>query len=161
VGIDGYTSTTVEQIGTDSDCVNGSPVYYAWYEMYPKSLVQVDLPVNPGDSFTGLVRLNSSGAFVLKLTNKTTGDSFRTTQTRKSARRTSVEWIMEGPSSGLLSNFGSVPFSAAGAKISNTTASLGSFTNRDPITMVNNQGTRRAAPTPVSGGTFSVNWLSP
>ena len=39
VGIDGLVSTdkTVEQIGTDSDCVAKSgPSYYAWYEMLPK-----------------------------------------------------------------------------------------------------------------------------
>jgi Peptidase A4 family len=30
VGIDGYNSNTVEQTGTDADCNNGSPVYYAW-----------------------------------------------------------------------------------------------------------------------------------
>src|SRR5262249_48404404 len=35
VGIDGYTSKTVEQIGTDSDCQNGVPTYYGWYEFYP------------------------------------------------------------------------------------------------------------------------------
>src|SRR5437879_336113 len=34
LGIDGYTTYTVEQIGTDADCVNGTPTYYAWYEMY-------------------------------------------------------------------------------------------------------------------------------
>src|SRR5689334_9151091 len=31
IGIDGYESNTVEQIGTDSDCQNGSPTYYAWF----------------------------------------------------------------------------------------------------------------------------------
>src|SRR3954453_5599968 len=36
VGIDGDTSGTVEQIGTDSDCQGGKPVYYAWYGGYPK-----------------------------------------------------------------------------------------------------------------------------
>src|SRR5262249_16810121 len=35
VGIDGYSSNSVEQIGTDSDVINGVPTYYAWYEMYP------------------------------------------------------------------------------------------------------------------------------
>src|SRR5260370_36349871 len=33
VGIDGYSSNSVEQTGTDSDCSGGSGVYYAWYEM--------------------------------------------------------------------------------------------------------------------------------
>src|SRR5437899_2952963 len=32
VGIDGYSSNTVEQTGTDSDCSSGHGVYYAWYE---------------------------------------------------------------------------------------------------------------------------------
>jgi hypothetical protein len=30
VGLDGFTSTSVEQIGTDSDCNAGTPSYYAW-----------------------------------------------------------------------------------------------------------------------------------
>src|SRR5438034_649359 len=30
VGIDGYSSSTVEQIGTDSDLSGSTPVYYAW-----------------------------------------------------------------------------------------------------------------------------------
>ena len=30
VGLDGYTSSSVEQLGTDSDCNAGTPSYYAW-----------------------------------------------------------------------------------------------------------------------------------
>jgi len=32
---DTFNSTSVEQLGTDSDCDSGTPSYYAWYEMYP------------------------------------------------------------------------------------------------------------------------------
>ena len=47
MGIDGFAATdpTVQQIGTDSDCLKGTkkmpggPSYYAWYEMYPGSIV--------------------------------------------------------------------------------------------------------------------------
>src|SRR6266536_846942 len=35
VGLDGYTSGTVEQIGTEADCDGRTPRYYAWYEIYP------------------------------------------------------------------------------------------------------------------------------
>lgn len=42
VGIDGYSSNTVEQIGTDSDCQNGSPSYYAWFEFYPHASFTVN-----------------------------------------------------------------------------------------------------------------------
>jgi hypothetical protein len=161
VGIDGDSSNTVEQIGTDTDCSNGVPSYYAWYEMYPKPLVVINIPVSPGNSFTGEVTyLPSSRAFALKLTNTSTGNTFQTTQGSKKARRTSVEWVMEGPSSGLLTNFGTVGFTAASATIGNQTGNLGSFSNAQPITMVTQQGTQRAVPSAVSGGgtSFDVRW---
>src|SRR5262252_10233905 len=43
IGLDGDSSKTVEQIGIEQDYVNGKAVYYAWYEMYPKSPVKLDL----------------------------------------------------------------------------------------------------------------------
>ncbi len=158
VGIDGDNSNTVEQTGTDSDCNNGTPSYYAWYEMYPKSLVKLSMTVHPNDSLTGEVTYTGSG-FVLKLTDNTTNTTFQTTQSSKKAQRTSVEWIMEGPSTGTLSDFGTVPFSAAAATIGGQTGSLGSFSGAQAITMVNKQGTVRAAPSSISGGSaFSVAW---
>jgi|SRR5215211_1973917 len=152
VGIDGDNSNTVQQIGTDSDCQNGRPVFYAWYEMYPKPLNTLGLTVHPGDSFTGEVTRTASGSFVLKLTNNTTKASFTTTQNSRKARRSSVEWIMEGPSNGLLSNFGTELFSSTSATISGATGNVGSFANAERITMVNNQGVQRAVPSVISGG---------
>jgi hypothetical protein len=158
VGIDGNTSNTVEQIGGDSDCQNGTAVYYAWYEMYPKNVVGLSMAVHPGDSLTGEVTYTSSGAFILTLTNNSTSASFQTTQNSKNAKRTSVEWITEGPSNGLLSNFGSMSFSAASATISNQTASVDSFSNAQPITMVTKRGIVRAAPSSASRASFGVTW---
>jgi hypothetical protein len=158
VGIDGDTSSTVEQTGTDSDCVNGSPSYYAWYEMYPKQVVVVPMTVHPGDSITGHVSY-ASGGFTLSLKDNTSRATYSTVQQSKKAKRSSVEWIMEGPSNGLLSNFGSVSFSGASATINNTTAALGSFAGANPITMVTSSGAARATPSGVSnGGSFSVAW---
>ncbi len=37
IRIDGYSSGSVEQMGTDSDTSSGVPQYYAWYEMYPNT----------------------------------------------------------------------------------------------------------------------------
>ena len=34
VGIDGYSDSTVEQIGTEENVVNGVPQYHAWWKMY-------------------------------------------------------------------------------------------------------------------------------
>jgi len=55
VGIDGYTSPTVEQIGTEVDCSGFYPRYYAWYEVYPGAGVNFPHPVSPGDRFAGSV----------------------------------------------------------------------------------------------------------
>src|SRR5581483_7426596 len=44
IGLDGDTSNTVEQTGTEADCSSGRAVYSAWYEMYPK------YPKNYGDT---------------------------------------------------------------------------------------------------------------
>src|SRR5713226_10107549 len=46
VGIDGFNSGSVEQTGTDSDCQNGQPVYYAWFEFYPHaSFIVNNVPI--------------------------------------------------------------------------------------------------------------------
>lgn len=47
VGLDGYSSKTVEQIGTEADCKGATPSYYAWYEFYPKFPVINVLPIKP------------------------------------------------------------------------------------------------------------------
>lgn len=159
VGIDGDVSNTVEQTGTDSDCQNGQPVYYAWWEMYPKSTVTISsIAVHPNDSFTGVVTYVGNSSFSMKLTDNTTGASFTTTQSSHKAQRSSVEWIMEGPSNGLLTDFGSMSFTATSATISGQTGGLSAFPNASSITMVNNSGTVRAQPSAVSSNAFSVAW---
>lgn len=159
IGIDGDTSNTVEQTGTDSDCQRGKPTYYAWYEMYPKSTVTVNLTVHPGDSITGTVKFLGSGSFSMALTDNTTHASFSTTQNSNKASLSSVEWIMEGPSNGLLSDFGSVQFSAASATIGGQIAGLSSFSSAQSITMVTKSGVTRAQPSAVSSNAFSVAWM--
>lgn len=157
VGIDGDNSSTVEQTGTDSDCRRGKATYYAWYEMYPKSLVTVSMAVHPGDSITGAVTYSGS-AFTLKLTDNTTRASFSTIESAKKAARSSVEWIMEGPSGGLLSDFGSVAFSGASATIGGHSAGLSSLAGAQPLTMVNSAGVVRAQPSSLSANAFGVTW---
>jgi hypothetical protein len=162
VGIDGDNSNTVEQIGTDTDCSSGVPRYYAWYEMYPKSLVVINIPVRAGDSFTAEVTNNGSGNYTLSLVNNSTTPSptsFSTVQVGSKTLNSSIEWVMEGPSNGTLTNFGAVNFTGASGTISGSTAGVGGFSNADPITMVGKRGIQRAVPTIASGDSFSVNWL--
>jgi hypothetical protein len=171
VGLDGYNSTSVEQIGTDSDCNSGTPAYYAWYEMYPNPSVQLpsQYPVSPGDVMVGWVASNSSGtSFILALRDTTKGWLFQTTQTGGGFSRSSAEVIAEAPSACTLlfcsevalANFGQVNYS--GSTVYNNagrTGTLSSF-NANEITMVSQTGTKMATPSSLSpdGSAFSVTW---
>jgi hypothetical protein len=76
IGIDGYSSKTVEQIGTDSNVINGKAEYLAWYEMYPKPPVYLDMKINAGDTISAEVNFLGNGMFQLSIKDVTTGESF-------------------------------------------------------------------------------------
>jgi hypothetical protein len=110
IGIDGYTSATVEQIGTDSDCVNGVPSYYAWYEFYPHNWYTIKMTVSPDQKIWAEVTNDAKkGQFTVKLNNVTTNKSFSISAKMPSAKANSAEWIIEAPWTGgilPLTNFG-------------------------------------------------------
>ena len=158
IGIDGDTSGTVEQTGTDADCVNGAPVYYAWYEMYPKYPTNYRDPVHSGDRLTSTVSTDGAGHFTLTLTDTTQGWTETVSKKLRSARLASAEVIAEAPSSSSgvlpLANFGTVSFAGAqvnGATLTSTTPGI------DPITMASGN-TVKAVPSKISGGAFTVTW---
>ncbi len=175
VGIDGYSSTTVEQTGTDSDCNGATPQYYAWFEFYPKpSHLISTLTVSPGDVI--LAEVTHSGTkFVATITDLTTGSSFSTSASVR-AQRTSAEWIAEAPSSSSgilpLANFGTVSFgidntgvaSTDTATVSGTTSGIGNFSTAVSINMVSvsSSSTVKASTSALStdATSFSVTWKS-
>jgi hypothetical protein len=157
VGLDGDTSSTVEQTGTDADCSGSTPQYYAWTEMYPKYPVNLSQPVKPGDKLTASVTTNGSGAFTLTISDSTQGWTNTTSARLKSATLASAEVIAEAPSSrsGVLplANFGSVGFTGATAN----GVAMDQLSGLDPITMASGS-TVKAQPSTMSGGSFSVTW---
>jgi hypothetical protein len=165
VGIDGYSSNSVEQIGTDSDCVGGRPHYYAWYEMYPAGSVQIaSFPVQVGDSISAEVAVSGT-SFTLTLTSSR-GGSFTTTQDSPTAAKSSAEWVAEAPSSCFVScsvlplaNFGTVNFSGSYATTTGVSSPI-SASSYDKIVMETNHGTTKALPSPLSpdGTAFSDTW---
>jgi hypothetical protein len=166
VGLDGYTSNSVEQIGTDSDCAGRNrPVYYAWYEMYPAGSVTLSgYPVGVSDRLSAEVSASGT-AFTLTLKNNTRGWTFTTTRTSTAAQKSSAEWVAEAPSSCFftctvlpLANFGTMSFSASSTTGNNQTGTISSFTH-DQIVMVTNTGTVKATPSALVNGTaFSDTW---
>ncbi len=157
VGLDGDGSNTVEQLGTDADCSGGAPVYYAWYEMYPKFPVNLSLAIRPGDTISASVTTDGSGSFTLSIKDVTTGGSFSTVQRSKKARLASAEVIAEAPSGSggvlPLANFGTVGFSAARVN----GQAIGGF-SPDRIDMVSGSVTKATTSALSSGTAFSVAW---
>ena len=172
VGIDGISSNTVEQIGTDSDCLKGSAVYYAWYEFYPSRGYGL-FYVNPGDVVSAEVNY-SNETFTVSILDLTSDRSFNTSQRVRSAQRSSAEWIAEAPSSRRISlplaNFGNVYFGSDNtgvsatcyATVSGATGTIATFgSSVQQITMVNSSGATKAQPSGVSsdGTSFSIKWI--
>ena len=190
VGIDGFSSRTVEQIGTDSDCVsvNGrqtdTPTYYAWYEFYPQGSYLVEFPhaVQPGDFITAQVKFigqtsnprhgGAADQFTATITDVTQqNETFSVTSSVTGAGMSSAEWIAEAPCCGKgnlvlpLSDFGYASFSSAGATLSKTAAAINASTpNLQTITMVGEKSSTliKAQPSiPLgSNGSFGVTWLN-
>lgn len=143
VGLDGYSSSTVEQTGTLSDCTGRSSSYNAWYEFYPQGLIIINsLQIRPGDHMSASVVYNSSNQkFTVSITDETTGRSYSKSAAVSGASRSSAEWIAEAPcctnSGGILplSDFGTVAFGSDYTGVSNTnfatdnsnSGSIGSF----------------------------------
>ena len=98
VGVDGYGSESVEQTGVQTDCSSGSPVYSAWYEMYPAQPVYWNDPVSAGDSFTGSVVDNGGGDYTITLTDNTAGWT-ENTQQQYNGQDASAEAVIESPTS--------------------------------------------------------------
>jgi hypothetical protein len=100
------------QTGTASGCQDGSPVYYAWWEMFPAPAHLINMPLFPGDQVTSSVTYQQ-GQFQLTLDNASEHWHFTTTQAGSDNDNLVAECVVEAPAFSdttlaPLSNFGSV-----------------------------------------------------
>jgi Peptidase A4 family len=104
VGLDGAGNGTVEQDGILAACQGSTPVYSAWYEMFPLPPVYSTITVRPGNSIVASAYYDTgTGKFTLSLTNTTNGQHFSHTlacPAQSLCQRLSAEVISEAPSSG-------------------------------------------------------------
>jgi hypothetical protein len=168
-GIDGFSSSTVEQAGVLGQCSGGAASYSAWYEFYPAASVTINtVTVTPGDTVSVTVTSAGAGSFSILLTDGL--QSYTTAGTVSNAALSSAECITERPSIGgsitNLANFGIVNFGqdtttiagTCGATVSGVTTT---FASAQEITMVSRHGgTVLAQPSGIStdGSSFSVTW---
>jgi hypothetical protein len=137
VGIDGFGGSTVEQAGTQSDCVLGQGTYAAWWELFGTPVdggSQVDLPgddhIHPGDHVSVTVVAGhgsgnpglffpGEGTYLFTFVNFTEHWSYQAIQPTQGALKPSppnltTEWIVEQPSCfwacQALANYGEVSF---------------------------------------------------
>ena len=172
IGIDGFNSDTVEQDGTEADCISGSPYYGAWYEMYGDGAVNngYEVPLSassyavfPGDSMTASIAVSDSN-WTLAISDTTRSWRFSIPITWSGPAQTSAEWIAERPgiSGGLasLANFASVTFTGASATETGTSGPISSFPFQ-PLEMTNGP-TVLAAPGPLdpTGQSFGDTWYA-
>ena len=182
VGIDGYTSGTVEQIGSEQDWTGKAQSNYVWFEMYPNYAYEITgFPANPGNSITAKVQYEGQksvrsgrrtvleNVFQLTITNNTLKVSYSVPTsytTSGSVARSSADWIMEAPSSNEilpLADFGTAGFSSCEAASLRSGGNLVPVTAwvLDPLTMIDTNG-GASVPSSLSsnGQAFSVTWAA-
>jgi hypothetical protein len=162
VGLDGYSSSSVEQTGSEVDCVGRTAQYYAWYEMYPNASVNYSNTVRPGDHFNASVSFTGTSTFTLYIADTTQGWSHTTVASLSGAARSSAEVIVEAPcctaSGGILplTNFGTVNITGSMAN----GAALGNAGGVTQIVMIDNAGRQKDTVSSLSGGeNFSATWV--
>jgi hypothetical protein len=171
VGLDGYSSRTVEQIGSEADCVGQTARYSAWYEIYPSPEVAFTNPVQAGDQLSASVSYEGSSKFLLTITDSTQHWKRSVTRKLAGAARSSAEVIAEAPCctyhGGILplTNFGAASFSAttvnngnlctlAPAEITMPDTSVSSLSNCQDFTVgyTGSRGGFRSLPSRAQGG---------
>src|SRR5581483_2687801 len=80
VGIDGFNSSTVEQTGSEVDCIGGRAEYVAWFEMFPGPSQNYSNTVRAGDHFNATVTFNGGESFTLFIQDTTQGWSHSTNE---------------------------------------------------------------------------------
>jgi hypothetical protein len=162
VGIDGYHSGTVEQLGTGVYCDDGSPNYFTWWEMYPKNPVEVS-EISPGTQVIASVSYNATTKkYKLAMTSPTSGIAF--TKSEKcggsSCVNSSAEWIVESPASSM-PNYGTETFSNASTTSGGTAGPISGWKDV-AITMINSSSSTLAKVSALnsSGNSFGDTWVA-
>jgi hypothetical protein len=166
VGLDGFSSSTVEQLGTISWCFQGKPVYFTWYEMFPAGTTEVGTALKPGDKISASVTRTGT-SYALKLTDSTTsGNNISVTKTcaLTTCKDTSAEWISERPSfsTGIApqAHYNAFKITNGSETANGKVGTIGTGPGVTAITMDDSTGTYNlnTVSTLTGGNSFSTTW---
>jgi len=157
VGLDGRGTNNLEQIGTLSGMLGGSPAYEVWYEIVPQAPVYLTMAIKPGDSITASVTTNGAGDFTLFIRNNTTHVAFSTNQRSPGAELVTAEVVAEAPAtiSGPtpLPDFGTITFTDARVN----GRPIGTY-HWDRLSMASDTPQALTSALARNAGSFSVTW---
>ena len=173
IGLDGETGvsrSTLEQIGTNTDCRSGHARTFAWFEVLPHDRFEQELrlEVSSGDRVAASIAVVGR-SYHMVIEDLTSGQAIDTQQRSPGARRLTAEWIVEAPTVGcpndcqvaLLASFGTVSFTSARAVLAGVTGPIadGRWT-RVRLDLESRTGLLKARPGPVGkdGASFADVW---
>ena len=175
VGLDGFSTSTVQQDGIEANCNGTTPVYAAWWETYPANQIQPvsSVKISPGDAVTASVYYNASAGshhdmYNFVLTDVSNGQSFNRWEScgGPSCKNSSAEVISEAPSSASvlpLADFGII--SPVNVHVTDKSRQKGGISssnwNHNKIILVGESASRPtlASPGPLFGShAFSNTW---
>jgi hypothetical protein len=166
VGLDGATTSTVEQDGTISWCYEDTPTYFTWYEMYPAGTIEVGTSLAPGDKITASVT-RAATKYTLKLTDAThTANSFSESATCALATclDESAEWIAERSSFSIgiapLADYGTWKLTAGAETAAGKAGTIGSYATGTEFSMVDaTDAYNLSTPSKLTGNnSFTTTW---
>jgi hypothetical protein len=166
VGIGGVRSRDLIQAGTQRTVsARGGTTDEAWIEMLPQPPETIPLKLAAGDSIQVSIAQQAPEAWLVELTNTTTGQSYKVTKHYASSL-SSAEWVEEAPSAGrgrplVLDNFGTVRFTGAAAVRDDQVVNIAAA-GAHAITMITPSGLHLVEPSVLGsdGDSFSVTRTS-
>ncbi len=176
IGIDGWKSGTVEQIGTRADCVAGVATYQAWSEFWPKqpdTVMIQGMDISPGDHITAFVEGEAvQREFTMRITDDTTGVSRMISAVYAEAELITAEWIVEAPiviggPRYSMAHFAPLTFTQMYAETDGRSSSLISLAEANGASVLKliyvcNDNSPKAQPSQIESGrnAFTVTWLT-
>ena len=175
IGLDGLSGAAAipEQVGTNSFCRNGTPVYYAWEEdptlgpSNTNSAAQAFPGTSYGDHMTGSITYLGNSYFRLSIADAQTDLGRTYVVSIPNAPRASAEWIVEtfhNINTGnqvTLPKFQPITFTDCSAAVNNVAGSI-LQNNAEPISITDSNGNTIAAPQGLNqaGTSFEVAELT-